>query len=80
MSDIKKVNIMSDIKEYVSPITGEVISTRSKHKEHLKSHDLVETHGEREFLEKRRAEVLRDNEKKMFNGLGYEIRRQLYGE
>ena len=35
-------HIMPDIKEYKSMITGEQITSRSKHREHLKMHNCVE--------------------------------------
>lgn len=34
--------IVDDIKPYVSQITGEIIDSRAKHREHLKIHDCVE--------------------------------------
>lgn len=38
----KTHHVMPDIKPYKSMITGEVISSRSKHREHLKRHGCVE--------------------------------------
>lgn len=35
-------HIMGDIKPYRSMITGEEITSRSKHREHLRMHDCVE--------------------------------------
>ena len=34
--------VMDDIKPYQSQITGEMITSRSQHREHLKAHDCVE--------------------------------------
>lgn len=34
--------IMGDIAPYQSQVTGEMITSRSKHREHLKAHDCVE--------------------------------------
>jgi len=38
--------VMSDIKPYKSMITGEKISTRSKHKQHLRDHECYEVGDE----------------------------------
>ena len=37
-----RVEIMPDIKPYKSMVTGEVISSRSKHRQHLKDHGMIE--------------------------------------
>lgn len=37
-----KILILPDIEPYESTITGEVISSRSKHREHLRIHDCQE--------------------------------------
>lgn len=37
---------MPDIKPYKSMVTGEMITSRSKHREHLKRHDLIEVGNE----------------------------------
>ena len=39
--------IMPDISPYKSTVTGEVIESRSKHREHLKRHGLVEIGNEK---------------------------------
>jgi hypothetical protein len=39
--------IMSDISPYQSVITGEMITSRSKHREHLKRHDCIEVGNEK---------------------------------
>ena len=40
------IQIMPDIKPYRSMITGEMINSRSKHREHLKQHGCVEVGNE----------------------------------
>ena len=45
MSD-KNINIIKDIDPYVSPVTGEVITSRAKHKEHLKQTGTIEVGNE----------------------------------
>lgn len=39
--------IMSDIAPYQSIITGETITSRSKHREHLKQHNCIEVGSEK---------------------------------
>lgn len=39
--------IMSDIAPYQSVITGETITSRSKHREHLKQHNCIEVGSEK---------------------------------
>lgn len=47
--------IMPDIKEYKSMITGEMITSRSKHRQHLKQHGCFEVGNEK--LEKRERQT-----------------------
>lgn len=42
--------IMSDIQPYRSMQTGEMITSRSKHKSHLKEHGLVEVGNETSYM------------------------------
>lgn len=35
-------DIMKDIQPYQSQVTGEIITSRSRHREHLKQHNMVE--------------------------------------
>jgi hypothetical protein len=44
--------IMPDIKDYKSTITGEMITSRSKHKAHLKQHNCIELGNENPYLKK----------------------------
>jgi len=37
-----RVQIMPDIEPYKSMVTGEIITSRAKHREHLKRHGMVE--------------------------------------
>lgn len=39
--------VMGDIQPYISTITGEVIPSRSRHREHLRAHGCIETGNER---------------------------------
>jgi hypothetical protein len=43
--------IMPDIAPYKSMVTGEMITSRSVHKQHLKRHGLVEVGNETKYLE-----------------------------
>jgi len=46
-SDLSMPQIILDRVEYKSPITGEMITSRSSHKEHLKVHDCIELGNEK---------------------------------
>lgn len=46
--------IMPDIAPYKSMITGEVITSRSVHREHLKRHDCIEVGNETDHMVKNR--------------------------
>lgn len=48
---------MHDISEYRSPVTGEVIGSRSTHREHLRRHSLMEVGNERKALENKVKEM-----------------------
>ena len=43
-------HVMPDIKPYQSMVTGEMITSRSKHREHLKQHDCIEIGNETKYL------------------------------
>ena len=45
-------HIMNDIKEYKSMITGEQITSRSKHREHLKAHGCIEVGDQVNYMVK----------------------------
>ena len=45
---ISMVSVIQDIKPYKSMVTGETISSRSAHREHLRRHKLVEIGNETE--------------------------------
>lgn len=38
----KNITLMPDIQPYQSMVTGEIITSRSKHRQHLKDHNMVE--------------------------------------
>lgn len=38
---------MRDIGEYISPLDGQAISSRSAHRDHMKAHDVIEVGNER---------------------------------
>lgn len=48
--------VMGDIKEYVSPVTGQLISTRSQHRAHLRKHNMAPSEDFKGTLEKARRE------------------------
>ena len=65
---VKKTHhVMPDIKPYKSMLTGEVISSRSKHREHLKAHGCIEVGNElgsakpreRDVAPEKRHEIIR---------------------
>ena len=43
--------VMPDIQPYQSMVTGEMIQSRSSHREHLRSHNLVEIGNETKHLQ-----------------------------
>lgn len=54
LEDKASHHIMPDIKPYKSMITGEEITSRSKHREHLKQHGCVEVGNEVDYMVKNR--------------------------
>ena len=46
-SGSKSHQVMSDLKEYTSVITGERIGGRKQHRDHLKAHNMVEVGNEK---------------------------------
>lgn len=44
-------HILPDIKPYKSMITGEMITSRSKHREHLRAHGCIEVGNETKYLQ-----------------------------
>ena len=55
---------MPDIQPYKSMATGEMITSRSQHREHLKEHRLNEIGNEMPYIERRAKEVVREREKR----------------
>ena len=39
---MKRFNIIPDIEPYISPIDGKVIGSRSRHRDHMREHNVVE--------------------------------------
>ena len=46
-SDLASPHYVRDIGEYKSPIDGKMITSRSAHRDHLKTHDVIEVGNER---------------------------------
>jgi hypothetical protein len=53
----KTAMVMGDIQPYRSMVTGEVINSRSQHREHLKAHRLVEVGNETKYLKPKPKEL-----------------------
>lgn len=49
----KSADVMPDIQPYKSMVTGEMISSRSQHREHLKMHGMREVGNEVKYLDYR---------------------------
>ena len=54
--------VMPDIAEYRNIIDGEVISSRSQHREFLRKHDLVEVGNEKESFSKYQGKTRENHE------------------
>lgn len=50
-------HIMPDIQPYKSMVTGEMITSRSQHREHLRTHSLVEIGNETKHLQPKPKEL-----------------------
>ena len=53
----KTAMVMGDIQPYKSMVTGEMIQSRSAHREHLKAHQLVEVGNETKYLKPKPKEL-----------------------
>jgi hypothetical protein len=53
----KSFQVMPDIQPYKSMVTGEMINSRSQHREHLKAHRLVEIGNETKHLQPKPKEL-----------------------
>jgi hypothetical protein len=53
----KAAMVMGDIQPYKSMVTGEMINSRSTHREHLKAHHLVEVGNETKYLKPKPKEL-----------------------
>lgn len=69
--DVDAPYVMPDIQPYKSMATGEMITSRSQHRAHLKDHGLVEVGNETKYLTKKK-------ERKEVPGLKEAIARQVY--
>lgn len=49
--------VMGDIQPYKSQVTGEMITSRSQHRDHLKAHKLIEVGNETKYLAPKRKEL-----------------------
>lgn len=49
--------VMGDIQPYRSMVTGEIINSRSQHRDHLKAHRLVEVGNETKHLKPKPKEI-----------------------
>ena len=66
---IVPTNIMPDIKPYKSMQTGEMIGSRSKHRNHLKEHNLIEIGNEKQIPPKPYEPSKKEK---------YELRREIF--
>lgn len=57
------VLIFDDIQPYKSMITGEMISSRRKHSQHLRQHNMVETANEQAYIARRKEAVQQEQKK-----------------
>lgn len=54
--EINAPMVMADIQPYQSMVTGEMITSRSHHRAHLKQHQLVEIGNETKYLQNTRKQ------------------------
>lgn len=59
--------VMSDIGGYISQVDGSWIDSRSKHRNHLKQHNMIEV-GNDVPMEQKKLDTRRDKERKEFIG------------
>lgn len=65
--------VMGDIQPYKSMVTGEMITSRSQHRQHLKEHKLVEVGNETKYIsQQKKQEIPR--------GLKETLARQVYSK
>lgn len=50
-SEPRSAMVMNDIQPYKSMITGEMITSRSQHRDHLKAHKVIEVGNETKYLQ-----------------------------
>lgn len=54
--------VMGDIQPYKSMVTGEMITSRSRHRDHLKRHNVIEVGNEINYMLRPRKKVKLSNE------------------
>lgn len=57
-SDVNAPMVMGDIQPYKSMVTGEVINSRSTHRQHLKEHRLVEIGNETRYISQQKRQEI----------------------
>lgn len=73
--EIVAPSIQADIAPYVSPTTGEVVTSRNRRREDLKKSGSIEWEpGIREQIQKRRTELMAADEKKIENTVDNVVR------
>jgi hypothetical protein len=53
-SEVNAPMVMGDIQPYQSMATGEMITSRSRHREHLKQHGLIEVGNETKYISQKK--------------------------
>lgn len=69
--------VIGDIQPYQSMVTGEEITSRSKHREHLRQHGMVEVGNEVGFFQKTQ-EKKREHSQQEIKQLREQVARQVY--
>lgn len=60
LKDRTAFHVITDIRPYRSPITGEVIGGRRQHREHMRDHGVIEAGNEKQEFFKRDVQSLPD--------------------
>lgn len=70
-SDINAPMVMGDIQPYQSMVTGEMVTSRSVHRQHLRQHGLIEVGNETKYISQQKKQEIP-------KGLKETIARQVY--
>jgi hypothetical protein len=70
-SDVNAPMVIGDIQPYQSMVTGEMVTSRSVHRQHLKQHGLIEVGNETKYISKQKQQEIP-------KGLKETIARQVY--